>query len=175
MRHLSRPEESVYNLLMMIRTAKMSDLPEITALEEICFPPEQACTEKKFRDRLRYYPNHFLLLFDEGRLVSMINGPVSDQRDLTDDLFDNASAHKTNGRWQMILGVDTLPACRRKGYAGILIRAMIRDARAQGREGLVLTCLQDKIHFYEKFGFVCEGISQSVHGGAVWHQMRLTF
>ena len=28
---------------------------------------------------------------------------------------------------------------------------------------------------YEKFGFMNEGISESVHGGAVWYQMRLTF
>ena len=75
----------------------------------------------------------------------------------------------------MIFGVDTLPSYRRRGYAGILIRTMIRDARAQGRKGLVLTCLKEKIHYYERFGFVNEGISQSVHGGEVWYQMRLTF
>ena len=28
--------------------------------------------------------------------------------------------------------------------------------------------------FYAKFGFVDEGVSASVHGNALWHQMRLT-
>ncbi len=28
--------------------------------------------------------------------------------------------------------------------------------------------------FYAKFGFVDEGVSASVHGNVVWHQMRLT-
>ena len=31
------------------------------------------------------------------------------------------------------------------------------------------------IHYYAKFGFVNEGVSQSVHGNVVWYQMRLTF
>jgi hypothetical protein len=31
------------------------------------------------------------------------------------------------------------------------------------------------LDFYEKFGYRNEGISSSVHGDAVWYQMRLTF
>ncbi len=40
-----------------------------------------------------------------------------------------------------------------------------------------LTSCKDKlVHYYAKFGFRDEGISEkSVHGGVVWHQMRLTF
>ena len=65
--------------------------------------------------------------------------------------------------------------CRKKGYAGELIKAAIEDARKQGRKGLVLTCKDKLIHYYAKFGFVNEGVSQSVHGNVVWYQMRLTF
>lgn len=49
------------------------------------------------------------------------------------------------------------------------------DAKAQHRKGLVLTCKDKLIHYYASFGFVDEGISESVHGNVVWHQMRLTF
>ena len=52
---------------------------------------------------------------------------------------------------------------------------VISDAKQQGRKGLVLTCKEKLISFYERFGFVSEGVSESVHGGAVWHVMRLTF
>ena len=79
------------------------------------------------------------------------------------------------GAWQMIFGVNTLPACRRRGYAEQLLRRAIADARAQGRKGLVLTCKDRLVHYYAKFGFVSEGISGSTHGGVVWYQMRLTF
>jgi hypothetical protein len=40
---------------------------------------------------------------------------------------------------------------------------------------VVLACKEDKVPYYEKFGFVNEGLSGSRHGGATWYQMRLTF
>ena len=75
----------------------------------------------------------------------------------------------------MIFGVDTLPEYRGKGYAGILINKMIEMAKKENREGLVLTCKDHLVNYYAKFGFIDEGISESNHGGVVWHEMRLTF
>ena len=80
------------------------------------------------------------------------------------------------GAWQMIFGVDTVPEFRGRGCAGALLQAAIDDARRQGRRGLVLTCKERLIHYYARFGFVDEGVSEkSTHGNVVWHQMRLTF
>ena len=40
---------------------------------------------------------------------------------------------------------------------------------------VVLTCKDRLIHYYEKFGFVNEGLAaKSTHGGAEWYQMRLS-
>ena len=40
-------------------------------------------------------------------------------------------------------------------------------AKEQGRMGVVLTCKDRLIHYYEKFGFVNEGLTaKSTHGGA---------
>ena len=75
----------------------------------------------------------------------------------------------------MIFGVNTRPEFRRRGYAGMLLRRAIADARADGRRGLVLTCKDALIPYYTAFGFRCEGRSDSVHGGAAWNQMRLRF
>lgn len=75
----------------------------------------------------------------------------------------------------MIFGVDTIPACRRRGYAEQLLKHVIQQARAQGRKGLVLTCKEALLHYYGKFGFVSEGVSRSTHGDVLWYQMRLTF
>ena len=83
--------------------------------------------------------------------------------------------HNEAGAWQMIFGVNTLPAYRRRGLASQLLQQAIADAKAQGRKGLVLTCKDRLIHYYAKFGFVNEGISDSTHGDVVWYQMRLTF
>ena len=161
---------------MIIRTANMEDLDAVASVEALCFPPAEAATKEAFAQRLQYYADHFWLMFDGDRLVSFVDGFVTDQEDLEDEMYERASMHDENGAWQMIFGVNTIPACRGKGYAGLLIQRAIDEARKQGRKGLVLTCKPKLVSYYGRFGFVDEGVSEkSVHGNAVWHQMRLTF
>ena len=160
---------------MRIRTASMADLAAVAAVEGACFPAAEAATEKDFAARLAVYPNHFWLLEEDGKIVSFVNGMVTDEPLLRDEMFENAGLHDEAGAWQMIFGVNTLPAYRRRGLAGLLLQRAADDARAQGRKGCVLTCKDRLIHYYEQFGYRNEGVSQSVHGGVVWYDMRLTF
>ena len=161
---------------MNIRTATMEDLDEIASVEAECFPAAEAATKEEFTDRIRYYGNHFWLMFDENKLIAFVDGFVTDESDLTDEMYEKADMHEETGAWQMIFGVNTIPAYRKHGYAGQLIQRAIDDAKEQGRKGLVLTCKEKLIAYYAKFGFLDEGVSdKSVHGGVVWHQMRLTF
>ncbi len=161
---------------MVIRNAGMEDLDDITAVEAVCFPEAEAAKREDLLERLSVYPNHFWLLCDDhGKLIGFVNGMVTDEADLTDEMYENAAMHKENGSWQMIFGVNTIPEYRRRGCAEKLLLQAISDAKEQGRKGLVLTCKDKLIHYYAKLGFVNEGISQSVHGNVVWYQMRLTF
>ena len=160
---------------MEIRTATIQDLDAVTALEAVCFPPAEAASKESFRTRLEAFGDHFWLLFDGDVLVSMVNGMVTNLPDLADEMYHDAGMHDPKGTWQMIFGVDTHPDYQRKGYAGQVLNRAIADAKEQGRAGLVLTCKDALVHYYAKFGFEDEGVSESTHGGVVWHQMRLTF
>ena len=160
---------------MTIRTATLADLPALAAVEAACFPVAEAATEAELRDRLTHYADHFWLLLDGDRLVSFVDGMVTDAADLTDAMYADASLHNENGAWQMIFGVNTLPEYRRRGLAGQLLETAIAAAKQQGRKGLVLTCKDKLVHYYARFGFVSEGVSESAHGGVTWYQMRLTF
>lgn len=161
---------------MIIKYATAEDITAIAAVEAECFPPAEAATEKEFIDRVKYYSNHFWLMYEAEKLIAFVDGFVTDEPDLTDEMYEKATLHDENGAWQMIFGVNTIPAYRKHGYAGELIRRAIEDARNQGRKGLVLTCKDRLVHYYAKFGFTDEGVSdKSTHGNAVWHQMRLTF
>ena len=161
---------------MHIRTAVLADLPAVTAVEAACFPAAEAATEADFAKRLAVYPNHFWLMEDNnGSLVSFVNGLVTDEPHLRDEMYADAELHNESGAWQMIFGVNTLPAYRRQGLAEQVLRQVIEDAKAQGRKGCVLTCKEKLLHYYGKLGFVNEGVSQSTHGGVVWYEMRLTF
>lgn len=159
---------------MLIRTATIEDLDAIAAVEAECFPMQEAATREELEARLKAYAEHFWVLFEEEKLVAFVDGMVTNQEDLTDEMYADADMHEEKGEWQMIFGVNTLPAYRCNGYAGMLIQRAISDAKAQGRKGIVLTCKEGLLHYYAKFGFVNEGVTEkSVHGGAVWYQMRL--
>lgn len=160
---------------MLIRTATLADLDAVAAVEAECFPPAEAATRADFERRLTHYSDHFWLMFDGGKLIAFVDGMVTDEADLTDEMYERAELHNKNGAWQMIFGVNTIPEYRRHGYAGELIKRAISDAKSQGRKGLVLTCKDKLIHYYATFGFVNEGVSASVHGNVTWYQMRLTF
>jgi len=159
-----------------IRYATMADLDDIASVESECFPVLEAATKEEFEQRIKYYGNHFWLMFDDDKLIAFVDGFVTDEADLTDDMYENASMHNENGAWQMIFGVNTLPEYRRCGYAKELIKKAILDAGKQNRKGLVLTCKESLVPYYSKFGFVDEGITdKSTHGNVLWHQMRLDF
>ena len=159
----------------IIRTATLADLDAVTAVEAACFPAAEAATRAELAERLAHYGDHFWLMLDGEKLIGFVDGMVTDQPDLTDDLYENAALHSETGAWQMIFGVVTRPEYRKHGLAAQLLNRAIADARQQGRKGLVLTCKDKLVHYYAKFGFVNEGVSQSTHGNVAWNQMRLTF
>ena len=160
---------------MEITTATLADLDALAAIEAACFPAAEAAVREEIEERLRVYAAHFYIAREKGAAIGFIDGMVTDEKDLLDELYADAARHDEKGAWQMIFGLNTLPAYRRRGVAAALIEAMCAAARAQGRRGVVLTCKEHLRPYYAKFGFVDEGASASTHGGAVWHQMRRTF
>lgn len=160
---------------MLIRHATLEDATILSEVENLCFPIQEAASKEIIIQRLLHYNQHFWLLFEGDKLISFVDGMVSDAQDLSDEMYENANMHNPNGKWQMIFGVNTIPSHRRLGYAALLIHKTIKDAKNQNRKGLVLTCKEHMIPYYSKFGFVNEGLSKSVHGDVIWYQMRLTF
>ncbi len=160
---------------LTIRKATLADVDAVAALEAACFPPAEAAPRASFAARLAVFADRFWLLYADGELVSMVNGLCTDQPLLTDAMFAAPTYHDPSAPIQMIFGVATRPDCRGQGYASMLLERMREDCRAEGRCAVVLTCKPEKRRFYARFGFVDEGVSVSEHGGALWHQMRLTF
>mgnify|MGYP001035543791 CR=1 FL=1 len=112
---------------MEIRKATIDDLALVSAVE--------AATRDSFKERLTYYGNHFWLLFEKGKLISFADGMVTNLADLTDEMYEKADMHDEHGAWQMIFGLNTVPACRKKGYAGLVLRRAMRKRK----EGEVLS------------------------------------
>jgi hypothetical protein len=72
---------------LKIRTATTDDLEMIAAVEAECFPPAEAATKEEFAKRLQYYRDHFWLMFDGEKLIAFVDGFVTDEADLTDEMI----------------------------------------------------------------------------------------
>ena len=160
---------------MLIRHAEIRDVKAIADLEEASFPPSDAASYERMDDRVRTYPDYICLGWEDDKLASFVIGLRSDDEDLSDEMFASASLHNPSGRWIHILSVATATDLREKGCASVLMKRMLEDCRERGLEGSVLTCKPHLVGYYERFGYVDEGVCDSQHGGAVWHQMRIRF
>ncbi|MGL5434015.1 MAG: GNAT family N-acetyltransferase [Lachnospiraceae bacterium] len=158
-----------------IRQAVPDDLDAVTRVEELCFPKAEAATLDSFYQRLQIFPDSFFVAEDKGQVIGFINGCVTNERTISDEMFEAAGCHKPDGDYQSIFGLDVAPEYQHRGLATILMKHMIVAARSRGRKGLILTCKEPLIGFYESFGYRNLGVSASVHGGALWYDMILEF
>lgn len=156
-----------------IRFATPEDLDMICAIENSCFPPNEAASRESLEKRLSVFPGHFWVLESDGRLVAFANGMVTDNDTILEPMFGNASLHDPKASWQCIFGLAVAPAYRKHGYAGLLMRHVIEASRRQGRKGVTLTCKLHLIPYYEKLGFYNAGLSRSTHGGETWYDMKI--
>ena len=160
-----------------IRFVRPEDLEAVTQVEAECFPAAEAAGAESLRARIEAFPESFLVAehVSDGKIIGFINGAVTDDRTIADEMFENIGLHNPEGAYQSIFGLDVAEPYRRRGVAAALMNRLIATARERGKKGLILTCKDRLIHYYETFGYVNLGISQSVHGGAVWYDMILEF
>ena len=159
----------------MIRHVKDDDLDRLATIEAASYTKAEAASKESIKKRMESFPECFWILEEDGVIKSFINGMATDEEDLTDIMYDDASMHKKDGEWQMIFSVVTEKSYRGQGLAKQVMNKVIEDCRARGRKGIVLTCKDGLRLFYEEFGYKDEGISQSNHGDTIWYKMRLTF
>lgn len=160
---------------MEIRQANKNDLREIINIESICFPTAEAASEKSIYERFEAFGENFLVAIEDNKIVGFINGCTTDKPILKDELYYDAKLHNRNGKYQTVFGLDVLPRYRKQGIAGKLLSEFIELSKERGKQGMVLTCKDYLINYYEKFGFKHNGISQSSHGGVKWNDMVLFF
>jgi len=155
------------------RSIHEDEADQAAAIEQVCFPSNEACSEKNMKERIARAPALFLVAIDKetGKIVGFVNGLATNEYVFRDDFFTNAGKHDPNGKNIMLLGLDVLPAYRKQGLGKELMYQYLRRERVNGRRMIILTCLQSKVKMYKKMGFQDEGISDSSWGGEKWHEM----
>ena len=164
------------NERFLFRSILPEEADQAARIEEICFPPNEACSEKMMKERVAKAPELFLVAVDKqsGRIAGFLNGLSTNERIFRDEFFTDAELYDPDGKNVMLLGLDVLPEYRMQGLAREIMLQYLRREHGRGRERVILTCLSSKVKMYEKMGFEDMGTAQSSWGGEQWHEMCRT-
>jgi ribosomal protein S18 acetylase RimI-like enzyme len=160
---------------IQFRFATINDLSTLYNIESKCFPTAEAATYESIKARLSTFPKSFVLAVYENEVIGFINGSITTELALPDKLYHDVNLHNKAGMYQTIFGLDVLPEFQHKGVATKLMLEFISLAKKRNKAGLILTCKKHLITFYESFGFINKGSSNSTHGQASWYEMHLLF
>lgn len=170
---VKKTREHALEEMYEFRSIRPEEADQAVHIEQICFPPNEACSEKSMKERIAKAPELFLVAVgkETGKLAGFLNGLATDEYAFRDEFFTDVNLYKPDGKNIMLLGLDVLPEYRKQGLAREIVLQYIRREQENGREKLILTCLQNKVKMYEKMGFVDRGIANSTWGGEEWHEM----
>jgi ribosomal protein S18 acetylase RimI-like enzyme len=149
----------------------MEDLSDLVIIENLCFTKEEAATKEAFEKRIRNIADSFFIAEENGVVVGLVNGPVIETAYITDDLFSEIKPNPSSGGHQSILGLAVSPQLQKRGVASALLAHLEKESILKQRETITLTCKNNLIHFYEKNGYINNGLSDSEHGGVIWYNM----
>ena len=143
-------------------------------MDRICFPPEEAKPMEIMCRFVQKIPEQFLAAVDRrtGKVAGYLCGISSDEAHFRDEFFTDLSFHDPAAQTVYLLGLDILPEHRGQGLAKELLRIYGIWSQVRGKHRMVLTAHEEKVGMYEKLGFADLGISNSVWGGGIWHEME---
>lgn len=155
------------------RDIRPEETGQAIAIEQICFPPHEACSAKSMTERVMAAPELFLVAVDKntGKIAGFFNGIATDEASFRDAFFTDIGLHKKDGKNIMLVGLDVLPEYRGQGLAREIVNRYVERERKRGRERLILTCLDNKVEMYKKMGFIDLGMADSTWGNEQWHEM----
>lgn len=159
--------------LLQIRQATLEDLEAVTYVEAQAFPPKEAASKESFKGRLGVFTESFLVGELNGEIVALIDGCISEERFITDKLYESNAWHSIAAPNMMVFGIAVLPKHQKKGFGTQMMEAFIALGKAHKKVLITLSCKKHMIPFYEQFGYQLDGLSESNHGGATWYDMTL--
>ena len=157
------------------RAIRQEEADEAVKIEQICFPPNEACLEVHMKERIAAAPELFLVAISKetGQMAGFLNGIATPEMNFRDEFFTDIGLHKPDAGNIMLLGLDVLPQYRKQGLARELVFQYCRREEENKRKRLILTCHEEKIRMYQRLGFRDLGMSASTWGGESWHEMEI--
>ncbi|MFV4951678.1 GNAT family N-acetyltransferase [Lactobacillus delbrueckii] len=155
--------------------ARAEDLDRIVEIERAGFNEAEAGSPAKYKERIQKFTGSFLVARNlEEEIVSFITGPVVNSKyDYIEDWMYEKETESLAGPGgnQMVLTIAVHPDYRGQGIGSQLLDRFAETAKEMKRGRIALTCLEDRVPFYEKNGYVNHGQAESEHAGEIWYNM----
>lgn len=160
--------------LSTFRNAVFSDIKRCYQIESSAYEGDEAATEEKIAIRIQQYPQGFLVLELEGRVVGFINSGCVYDVVMSDENFKELVGHDPDAPNVVVMSVVVDPAYQGRGLASLLMRTFVDRMRERGKKTIHLMCKERHVELYRRMGYDYVKPSDSDHGGMSWHEMVMT-
>ncbi|MEW2915344.1 GNAT family N-acetyltransferase [Leisingera sp. JC11] len=155
------------------RNAQPADADRCFEIETSAYEGDEAATHAKIYKRIETYPEGFLILEVDGRVVGFINCGCAHEVEMSDEDFKELIGHDPDAPNVVIMSVVVAPTEQGKGYSRSLMDEFVKRMQQMGKATIHLMCKEHHVPLYEKLGYGYLRPSASDHGGMAWHEMSM--
>ena len=82
------------------RNVRAEEADQTIVIENICFPPNEACSPKSMTERASQAQETFLVAVDKetGKIAGFLNGIATDEEVFRDEFFTDTRLHNIKGK-----------------------------------------------------------------------------
>ncbi|MDM0001894.1 GNAT family N-acetyltransferase [Variovorax sp. J22P240] len=142
-------------------------------IESTAYEGDEAATLARISKRIAEYPQGFLIMELDGRVIGFINSGCADSVVMSDESFKELVGHDAAAPNVVIMSVVIDSAYQGRGYATTLMRTFVGQMRQAGKKTIHLMCKQRHVDLYARLGYRYVQPSPSDHGGMSWHEMTM--
>lgn len=155
------------------RNASPLDARRCFNLETLAYNGDEAATLDKISKRIAVYPEGFLILEVDSKIIGFINSGCAYNVEMSDDDFKGLVGHDPSAPNVVILSVVVDPEYQGKGMAKALMSEFVRRMAEADKATIHLMCKEHYVPLYEKLGYRYVQPSASVLFGVQWHEMMM--
>jgi ribosomal protein S18 acetylase RimI-like enzyme len=153
------------------RRAHPEDAARCYEIESTAYEGDEAATLAKITKRIAEYPQGFLVMELDGRVVGFINSGCAHQVVMSDEAFKELVGHDAAAPNVVVMSVVIDPAFQGRGLASVLMSTFVAQMRQAGKASIHLMCKERHVSLYRRQGYRYVKPSASDHGGMSWHEM----
>ncbi|MGY2255621.1 GNAT family N-acetyltransferase [Pseudomonas reactans] len=156
---------------LTFRNALPTDAARCFEIETTAYEGDEAATLEKIATRIAQYPQGFLILEADGKVVGFINCGCAHEVVMSDEAFKELVGHSADAPNVVIMSVVVDPTHQGKGYSKALMTEFVQRMCTMGKQTIHLMCKEQHVSLYERMGYQYVQPSPSDHGGMAWHEM----